>query len=408
MAVIRPAVSSATDWVSACPTDLTKWIKIESTGWLVATTKTKVDAIYPWYHGPATTPAGTLAFFEGAFKATKSTYTGDLVIREGDYECNNGAAGAIDGDLWVLHGGLRITDDCTVTGSVYTRDTIEIKNKKFTVGKDVVSVAGQIMLNVAGVDIGGDVYAAGNIDTKNGKGKVNGSFKTHLAMVDHVAADWTKADGTTPVPVLAGEPTPVSPTLDQVFDATNWIELTRTTWSSDSSAGVCADTRHGMYDGPVAGSARIGRHPRSHRYDRLPGWWQRGQERAGQRNTGTRCSDHRPRWTEDGPGTHRRRSPGRGNHSRDRPATARCASRPERERRQAANVLRIRTRQVHRRRSEQRAHFDLQRVRDRHHDVAHHVWPAVHGKRRPAPKWRRLHVHTDVVEANVAHHQLRS
>ena len=53
-------------------------------------------------------------------------------------------------------------------------------------------------------------------------------------MVDHVPADWTKADGTTPVPVLAGAPTPViSPTLDQVFDATNWIELTAsTTWSS--------------------------------------------------------------------------------------------------------------------------------------------------------------------------------
>lgn len=232
----RPEASSATAWASACPTDLTKWVKVESTGWQVSSVKTTIDAIYPWFHGPATTPSGTVAFFEGEFKATKSTYTGDLVIREGDYECNNGATGAIDGDLWVLRGGVTITDDCTVTGSVYTRDTIEIKNKKFTVGGDVISVAGQIKLNVNGVTVGGDVYAAGNINTKNGKGTVNGSFRTHLSMVNHVPADWTKADGTTPVPVLTGELTPViSPTLDQVFDATAWIELTAsTTWSSAS------------------------------------------------------------------------------------------------------------------------------------------------------------------------------
>lgn len=233
-AAVRPTGWDAAGVTATCPTPTTKWVVIRSTGTGTDDAQTTVDAVYPWYHGPATTPSGTVAFFEGEFKATKSTYTGDLVIREGDYECNNGASGAIDGDLWVLRGGLTITDDCTVTGSVYTRDAIVIKNKQFTVGGDVISVAGQIKLNVNGVSIGGDVYAAGNIDTKNGKGKVDGSFKTHLAMVDHVSADWTKADGTTPVPVLTGEPTPViSPTLEQVFAATAWIELTAsTTWSS--------------------------------------------------------------------------------------------------------------------------------------------------------------------------------
>lgn len=233
-AAVRPTGWDASGVTATCPTPTTKWVVIRSTGTGTDSAQTTIDAIYPWYHGPATTPSGTVAFFEGEFKATKSTYTGDLVIREGDYECNNGASGAIDGDLWVLRGGLTITDDCTVTGSVYTRDAIVIKNKKFTVGGDVISVAGQIKLNVNGISVGGDVYAAGNIDTKNGKGKVNGSFRTHLAMVDHVPADWTKADGTTPVPVLTGEPTPViSPTLEQVFAATAWIDLTAsTTWSS--------------------------------------------------------------------------------------------------------------------------------------------------------------------------------
>lgn len=229
----RPGVGSAV-WASSCPTATTRWLKVESTGWRVSGAKTTIDAVYPWFHGPATTPSGTVAFFEGGFKATKSTYSGDLVIREGNYECNNGATGAINGDLWVLRGGLTITDDCTVTGSVYVRDTIDIKNKKFTVGLDVISTTGPINLTSSGTSIGGDVYAAGNIDTKNGNGKVNGSFRTHLAMKNHVPADWTKADGVTSVPVVTGEPTPViSPTLQQVFDATTWIELTKdTTWSS--------------------------------------------------------------------------------------------------------------------------------------------------------------------------------
>ena len=105
---------------------------------------------------------GTLAYFEGEFKATKSTYQGDLVIRDvGDYECNNGATGAINGDLWVLHGGLRITDDCTVTGSVYARNLIEVNNHNLTVGADIISVAGPIKLNATGVDIGGSVLHHG-------------------------------------------------------------------------------------------------------------------------------------------------------------------------------------------------------------------------------------------------------
>lgn len=247
----RPAVNSPS-WASACPTNATKWVKIESTGWQVDSAKTTIDAVYPWFNGPATTPSGTVAFFEGEFKATKSTYTGDLVIREGDYECNNGATGAINGDLWVLRGGLTITDDCSVTGSVYVRDAITIKNHKLTVGTDMISTTGPINLNATGVSIGGDIYAAGNINTKNGGGKVNGSFRTHLAMVDHKPADWRKFDGSTPVPTLTGEPTPViSPTLEQVFDATSWIELTKdTTWSSATqpvyappSGTVCTTTQ---------------------------------------------------------------------------------------------------------------------------------------------------------------------
>ncbi|MGX5771326.1 hypothetical protein ACWKWN_11280 [Microbacterium trichothecenolyticum] len=230
----RPAVNAGS-WLSGCPSDTTKWVKITSTGWQVTSSKTTVDAVYPWFHGPATTPSGTVAFFEGQFTATKSTYTGDLVIRDGDYSCNNGASGGIQGDLWVLRGKLTITDTCIVTGDVYVRDGISVANKQLRVGGDLISVTGKINLNANGAEVGGDVYAAGDIDTKTGSGVVKGAFKTPGSMIGHDPTSWT--NGATPpaaVPIDDSAPAPViSPTLTQVYDATSWIELTQdTTWSN--------------------------------------------------------------------------------------------------------------------------------------------------------------------------------
>lgn len=238
-----PSGWDASGLAEACPTDTTEWVVVRSTGTGPNEAETTVDAVYPWYHGPATTPSGTVAFFEGQFTATKTTYAGDLVIRDGDYECNTASEPipgggtidhTIDGDLWVLRGGLKTTGECTVTGSIYARDLINIKNNGVTIGGDVISVTGQIKLNTTGISVGGDVYAAGSIDTKNGDGTVEGSFRTHAAMIDHKDSAWKKADGVTPVPVLLNEPVPaVTPTLPQVYDATTWIELTETTpWSS--------------------------------------------------------------------------------------------------------------------------------------------------------------------------------
>jgi Tfp pilus assembly protein PilX len=223
------------DWASTCPNNDTKWVKIVSTGWQVETDRITVDSIYRWRYGPSTTPSGTVAFFEGEFTATKSTYAGDLVIREGPYECNNGASGGIQGDLWVLRGTMTVTDTCIVTGSVYVRDQISVGNKQLKVGGDLISLEGVIKLNGNSVEIGGDVYAAGNIDTKTGSGVVKGSFKTPADMVDHDPADWTNG-ATPPVAVAAFDDAPapmISPTLEQVYEATRWIELTSTTaWSS--------------------------------------------------------------------------------------------------------------------------------------------------------------------------------
>lgn len=218
-----------------CPTAATQWVVIRSTGWGPDESQSTIDAVYPWYHGPATTPSGTVAFFEGAFTATKSTYQGDLVIREGPYACNNGASGGIQGDLWVLRGTMTVTDTCIVTGSVYVRDQISVGNKQLKVGGDLMSLQGNIKLNGNSVEVGGDVFAAGDIDTKNGSGVVKGAFKTPGSMINHAPASWNNG-GTPPAPVPVDDNAPapvVTPTLEQVYAATSWIELTNTTtWAS--------------------------------------------------------------------------------------------------------------------------------------------------------------------------------
>jgi hypothetical protein len=246
-----PAGWDASGLTDACPTATTEWVVIRTTGTGIDDAEATIDSVYPWYHGPATQPAGTLAFFEGKFTATKTTYTGDLVIRTGNYTCNNGAGNEIDGDLWVLNGGLEVSSDCIITGSVYTRGLIDVKNNQFKVGHDVVSLEGSIYLTADAVDIGGDVHAGAKINTKNGDGVVGGSFKAVGGMDEHTPTDWERPDGS-PVPTPSGQTTPViTPTLDQVFDATTWIELTSTsTWSSatdpiDPSSpytGQCSDT----------------------------------------------------------------------------------------------------------------------------------------------------------------------
>jgi Tfp pilus assembly protein PilX len=242
----QPTGWDATGVTDACPTSSTKWVVIRSQGTGTNSATTTIDAVYPWYHGPATQPAGTLAFFDGQFTATKSTYQGDLVIRTGNYECNNATGVSIQGDLWVLNGDLVITKDCVVTGNVYVSGTVDIKNFKLAVGGDLMSLGGSIKLTAGDVTILGDVYALGIIDTKTGSGVVNGSFKTAATMANHDAASWKRTDGSV-VPVLQNQPAPtVSPTLSQVYDATNWIELTSTTpWNTTAQVytGLCTATQ---------------------------------------------------------------------------------------------------------------------------------------------------------------------
>lgn len=224
-----------------CPTLSTKYVVIRSTGTAGGVTST-VDSVYPWNVVPDTQPAGTVAYFDGQFKATKTTYEGDLVIRDsGDYECNNSAGDSIKGDLWVLRGSVRVTGPCEVTGSIYAYGLVEVLNKDLVVGGDIITETGDIDLSPNAATIGGSLYSGRNVIlTKNGT--VGVDIKARGTITSPLPAGWKKPDGSA-IPTTAGAPAPTfTPTLTQVLDATAWIELGDwNSWAADAEfkTGLC-------------------------------------------------------------------------------------------------------------------------------------------------------------------------
>jgi hypothetical protein len=224
-----------------CPDKDTKYVVIRSTGSVDGATST-VDSVYPWNVVPETQPAGTLSYFDGEFKATKSTYEGDLVIRgTGDYECNNSAGDKIEGDLWVLRASVRVTGPCEVTGSIYAYGLVEVKNKDLKVGGDIVTEMGDIDLSPNNMTVGGSLYSGKNVVLSK-SGTVAGDIKARGTITTPFPAGWKRPDGTA-IPRTPGAPAPTFvPTLTQVLDATAWIELGDwSSWATDSDVrtGLC-------------------------------------------------------------------------------------------------------------------------------------------------------------------------
>ncbi len=160
-----PTIASGADSYSACPTASSNYVVIHATGTVPGGGHTsEVDSAYAWSLQPDTRPAGTLAYFDGQFTATKSTYEGDLVIRGTDnYKCNNGAGNALKGDLWVTNASVEVTGDCYITGSIYAYGFVDAQNKNLNVGGDIITQTGDIDLKSDGVVVGGQIHAGHNV-----------------------------------------------------------------------------------------------------------------------------------------------------------------------------------------------------------------------------------------------------
>ncbi|MGN7862024.1 hypothetical protein ACTJI8_15685 [Microbacterium sp. 22303] len=240
------SIASGADSYSVCPSPSSTAVVIHAVGTANGQTST-IDSAYAWSISPDTRPAGTLAYFDTQFTATKSTYQGDLVIRgSGNYQCNNGAGNEIQGDLWVTNASVDVTGDCFVTGSIFAAGYVNVSNKNLHVGGSIITQTGDISLTAGNVIIGGQIYAGRNVVlTKTGKVGhagtaaecgalsppsptgclIGGTIKAVGNVTSPIPAGWTKYDGTA-VAGQGGQPTPtITPTLQAVHDATAWLEL---------------------------------------------------------------------------------------------------------------------------------------------------------------------------------------
>lgn len=255
---------------STCPsaTDSSTFV-ITSTGYGSDGTKSRITSTYSRLVTYTNQPGGSLAYIDGTFTLTQSQYSGDVVIRTGNYDCSTSHS-TIKGDLWVLQGSAILSSSCTVTGSVYTRDDVTFGSSDVTVGGRIIA-GRDVTISTNKFSVGkslvapavGDVLAGRNIDLTSAKsGEITGSvraFGTYKPGSSVVIAG-TAGGSVSPNPAV------FTPTLDQVEKMTRWVDINAdvSLWGSDVQwytvpNGSCAmDVTSYLTTAPTGGKTRLG------------------------------------------------------------------------------------------------------------------------------------------------------
>lgn len=245
----RPSSSIEAGVTQSCPTLTSKFVVIRSIGTGPGGDTAVIDAVYPWKITHVEQPAGTMAYFDGEFKATKSTYAGDLVIREPDtYTCNN--ASTIDGDLWAVKGNVVLSTDCQITGSIYAFGTVTSSSSGIKVGGDIIA-GGSISMSSNGVVIGGSISSGGTVtlsNTGSTTASVGGTV-TAAAAAPTIGTQWKKSPENTQLTGVQGAAPVFDPALADVYAVTQWLEITSSgTWGSASTTP--STTTYHLCDAP--------------------------------------------------------------------------------------------------------------------------------------------------------------
>ncbi|MEV7632548.1 hypothetical protein AB0N64_09080 [Microbacterium sp. NPDC089318] len=231
----RPSSATDAGVSQTCPTLASKYVVIRATGMGPGGDAATIDSVYPWKITHIEQPAGTMAYFDGEFKATKSTYKGDLVIRDtAPYTCNNDSM--IDGDLWAVKGNVVLSTGCQITGSIYAFGTVTSSSSDITIGGDIIA-GGQIAMKADGVTVGGKIHSGNDVKLTNtgSTSATVGGTVIAAAAIPTIEDKWRKPDGTALVGTKGAAPV-FEPTLADVFEVTRWLEVTSNgVWGSAST-----------------------------------------------------------------------------------------------------------------------------------------------------------------------------
>ncbi|WP_344735943.1 hypothetical protein [Microbacterium awajiense] len=258
--------------VDHCPSPTSgDTFQIVSTGWDENGESTTITSDYSRVVTYKNQPGGSLAYFDGTFTVTQSSYTGTVVVRQGNYDCST-AKSTIDGDLWVVNGSVDLSSGCTVTGSVYARDDVEMWSNDVTVGGRITA-GRDVILSANNLSIGmspssprepgdTDVRAGGNVTITSPRGQIGG---TVIAGGTYTGSASVTIGGAEP---LDGQPNAAvfTPTLQQVYDMTTWVDVSadRAQWGDDVHwyavpSGQCAmDLSTQLTTALPSGKSRLG------------------------------------------------------------------------------------------------------------------------------------------------------
>lgn len=232
----QPTAPTDAGVAQGCPSASTRFIVIRSTGTGPDGSTTTIDSVYPWVVSYSQQPGGVVTYFSGGFTAGVSHYTGDLVLRTGNWDCTQGAL--LTGDLYVLNGDVGFSNNCRIEGDIWASGNVESNSQAIAVTGSITTNGFVSLSSNGGATVGKDINAVGNItlsDQGSSTASVGGNVTSKNAITK--GSSWTITGTQTP-----NGPDPVfDPTLAWLKAATRWIDFTSgTDWGTKYTAtSVC-------------------------------------------------------------------------------------------------------------------------------------------------------------------------
>lgn len=232
---------------AACPTIDTTYVVIRSTGTGPNATTATIDSVYRWSASYSDVPGGVVTYFSGSVSQGVSHYTGDLVLRNGNWSCTEG--GLLEGDLYVLNGTVTLSNNCVIRGDIYAKREVRSTSQNWHVESrtsasgwvspgNIVTDAFVNFTSNANPSVAGSIHARGEVSLSAGGGGTGtvGGTVTSMESADRIdEAAWTTG------PVTLGSPTPPPfvPTLAWLEDATKWLDLDRNSgWTAGGATKI--------------------------------------------------------------------------------------------------------------------------------------------------------------------------